>query len=333
MFRSGPPGPAGAGPLPGGGLRVRRAVARSFGGHSPTSLDPDLRVYLADMVAPYGLALREDMLARGVGHDYGEMAAELIRAAVAEDEPIDLLVLAFAIPDVRPGRSCALFLSSVCPGEPLAFAVSEQGPGAAHTALRLARTYARGGGFRRAMVIVVEQAALHYEPARTADGAPAPLPVGASAVMVLCEQSADHAGLDVRQYTGQNPEGANALVGKEIASLGAHRERTILILGSGLACVDLFSSGCRQIILADLGQPYTGQWAELAKGLPGWTADGALIMVADYDRQLGCLSLSVIDTAAGTGLAQADDDAAGASVAAAPSAARTEPSLIPAGSA
>jgi hypothetical protein len=324
MFRSGPPRPAGAGPLP-GGLRVRRAAARSFGGSSPTSLDPDLRVYLADLVEPYGLALREDMLARSVGHNYAEMAGELIRATVAEDEPIDLLVLAFAIPDVRPGSSAALYLSSICPGAPLAFAVSEQGPGAAHTGLRLARAYARSGGFRRTMVVVVEQAALHYEPARTADGTAPLLPVGASAVAVICEHSGEQNGLDVRQYPGQNAAGANALVGKEIAALGAERDRTILILGNGLACVDLFSTGCRQIILADLGQPYTGQWTELANGLPGWSADGALILVADYDKQLRCLSLSMIDTA-GPRVAEADDHAADEHV-------PTAATLIPAGSA
>ena len=295
MYRSGPPRPAGAGPA--AGLRVRRVAGRSFEGGSPTACDPDLRVFLADLVKPYGLALREDLLGRAVGHNYGEMAGELLRETVSEDEPIDLLVLAFAIPDVRPGRSTALYLSSICPGEPLAFAISEQGTAGAHTALKLAQALVSTGDFRRTMVVIVEQATLHYEPARTLDGAPPLMPAGAAAVAVVCDRVAGPGGVTVRQYPGQTPESANALVGKEIVTLGEDRSRTVLILGSGLACVDLFSSGCRQIILADLGQPFTGQWSELANGLLGWAAEGALILVADYDRQLCCLSLCVIDTA------------------------------------
>ncbi|HEV2635720.1 MAG TPA: hypothetical protein VGX23_11275 [Actinocrinis sp.] len=307
MHRSGPPRPAGA-----AGLRVRRVVGRPFEGSSASSLDPDLRVYLGDMVRPYQLALREDLLQRSVGHNYGEMAEDLIRAAVPEDEPVDLLVLAFAIPDVRPGRSSALHLSNVCPGSPLAFALCEQGLGAAHTALRTAGAYARSSDVRRALVIVVEQAALHYEPARTADGAPPVIPSGANAVAVICERTDHGDGLTVRQYPQQTAESANDLVGKEIAELGADRARTVLILGSGLACVDLYSAGCRQIILADLGQPYTGQWTELARGLSGWSAQGALILVADYDRHLQCLSLCVIDTALPPGSAHPGGAAVGA---------------------
>ena len=35
------------------------------------------RVYLGDLVRPYGVALREDLLERGVGHTYAEMAEPL----------------------------------------------------------------------------------------------------------------------------------------------------------------------------------------------------------------------------------------------------------------
>jgi hypothetical protein len=299
MHRSGPPRPAGAGPGSGAGFRVRRAAARAFGGSSASSQDPDLRVYLADMVRPYRLALREDLLSTGAGHNYGEMAEELIRAAVPEDEPVDLLVLAFAIPDVRPGRSTALYLSSVCPGEPLAFALCEQGAAAAHSALRLVRDYGRGGGFRRGMVIVLEQAAVHYEPAPTHDGQPPVIPTGAAAVALICDYSGTQDGADIRQHAEQTPDSAYALLGKEIAAVGADRDQTVVILGGGLAQAEPDTTGCRQVIRADPGQPFTGQWSALAGGLPGWTETGSLILLADYDSDLQCLSLSRIDTAAG----------------------------------
>src|SRR5439155_25656265 len=120
--RTGPPpvaagrGASGAlGADPRGALpRLRRAERRVFGETSPTAFDPILRVFLADLVRPYGLPLREDLLREGAGHSYGEMAEPLVRAAVAGGEPVDLVVLAFAVHDLRLGRATALYLSDAC---------------------------------------------------------------------------------------------------------------------------------------------------------------------------------------------------------------------------
>ncbi|WP_117209515.1 2-hydroxy-acid oxidase [Allorhizocola rhizosphaerae] len=162
-------------------IRVRR---RLFG--TPAQLPPAHRaalgVFITDLVRPYGLALREQEVHNG--HSYGEMAAELIAETVGAHEPVDLLVLAFAIPDLWPGRATATYLSHVCPGEPLAFAVCDQGTAAAFTGLRLAREYLRGDGFERALVLIVEQAVLPYEPA-----APVTLPQRHAGVALLCGRS------------------------------------------------------------------------------------------------------------------------------------------------
>ena len=298
MYRSGPPQAAGGLRT---GLRVRRVASQVFDGTSETSLDPDLRVYLADMIRPYELALREDLLAERAGHNYGEMAEELLRATVSEDEPIDLLLLAFGIPDVRPGRCSALYLSSVCPGEPLAFAICEQGTGAAHTALKLARDYGRGGGnsgsgCQRALVLIVEQAALHYEPA------PSPtaplLPDRHTAVALVCDQSGTDESVLLRQHTDVAPESISSLLLADIAMLTVDHARTVVILGAGLAAMaqEVKATGCDDVVVACAGQPYTGMWSELAGGLPQWTAEGALILLADYDSQLRYLSVCGIDT-------------------------------------
>lgn len=298
MYRSGPPRAAGD---PQTGLRVRRVTSQVFDEASETSLDPDLRVYLSDMIRPYDLALREDMLAERVGHNYGEMAEELLRATVSADEPIDLLLLAFAIPDVRPGRCSALYLSSICPGEPLAFAICEQGTGAAHTALRLARDYGRGGGnsgsgSQRALVLIVEQAALHYEPAPSPT---APLvPDRHTAVALICDQSGTDESVLLRQHTDVAPEFVSSMLLMDLAELGAERTKTVVILGAGLAdmATEVKATGCDEVILACAGQPYTGMWSELAGGLPQWTDEGALVLLADYDSQLRYLSVCGIDT-------------------------------------
>lgn len=284
----------------GGPLRFTRVVSRVFDGRSETSLDPDLRVFVSDLVRPYGLALREDLLQQGSGHSYGEMAEELLRATVPADQPVDLLVLAFAVPDVRPGRSTALYLSDLCPGDPLAFAVCDQGAAAAFTALRLARDYTRTGGCRRALVLVVEQAALHYEPAPR-PGTGAPVPDRHTAVALLCERTGPAELTALRQHTDVDPGALPALLTAELTDLAAGRAEVVLILGPGLGpglrAADLDTSMAAEVLLAPAGRPYTGLWSELADGLAGWSSAGRLVLLAEYDPALRYLCVSAMDTA------------------------------------
>src|SRR5438309_1780009 len=96
---------------------LRRVVARDFPEPARTAADPGhrarLREYLSDLAAPYGVALREAMFAGPHGHSYGEMAEALLRDLLSGGEAVDLLVLAFAVPDIRPGRATATYLSHV----------------------------------------------------------------------------------------------------------------------------------------------------------------------------------------------------------------------------
>ncbi|MFC8453524.1 hypothetical protein [Kitasatospora sp. NPDC057223] len=280
---------------PRNGLRVARVVARDFDGHSETSLDPDLRVFVSDLARPYGLELREDLLRRGVGHSYGEMAEELLAQALPAGEPVDLLILAFSSPDVRPGRSAAVHLSRFCPGAPLAFAVCDQGPAAAFTALRIASDYSRSGACRRAVVLAVEQTSLHHRPA-----APVVLPDRHRAVALVCEQTDGDEAL-VRQSSGAVADSAPAQVRSEWAALGP---QAALISGPELALgpqaalsgpepereAGLGRDPLGPVVEAGPGQPFTGVWTQLAERLPAWRAERRPVLVADLDRRLGRLS-------------------------------------------
>ncbi|MEV8326319.1 hypothetical protein [Kitasatospora sp. NPDC056731] len=250
------------------GLRITRALARRFDGRSEASLHPDLRVFVSDLVRPYGLPLREDLLREGVGHSYEELAADLLREALAEDEPVDLLILAFDTPDVRPGAPSSLALSRSCPGTPLAFAVCDQGVAAAFTALRLAVDYHRTGSCRRAVVVLAEQTALHHEPA-----APVSLPERHGVVVLVCEE-APGPDMTIHQMPGAGL--SDTVVRDRAAELGPD---PALVLGPGLAGAD-----------GAAAQPFTGAWAELAEQLPAWRAQGRPVLVADLDRRLGVLS-------------------------------------------
>ncbi|MFJ9695980.1 hypothetical protein [Kitasatospora sp. NPDC101183] len=252
----------------GAGLRITRALARRFDGRSETSLDPDLRVFTSDLVRPYGLPLREDLLAQGVGHSYEELAAGLLREALAEDEPVDLLILAFDTPDVRPGAPSSLALSRSVPGTPLAFAVCDQGSAAAFTALRLAGAHHRTGGCRRAVVVLAEQGALHYEPA-----GPVALPQRHAVVVLVCEETSAPE-MTVRQIRGaDDPEKAVRAWAEELGP------ETDLLVGPGLDGTPWPGD-----------QPFTGLWADLADRLPATPEGRRPLAVAGFDRRLGVLS-------------------------------------------
>jgi hypothetical protein len=270
----------GAGAVTGPGLGIARVLNRDFDGRSETSLDPDLRVFVSDLVRPYGLPLREDLLRQGVGHTYGEMGEVLLRAALAPDEPVDLLIVAFDVPDVQPGRANAVHLSRFCPGSPLAFAVCDQGSAAAFTALRIASDYSRTGGCRRAVVLVMEQTALHYRPAE-----PVALPERQRGVVLVCEPTEGGGGgeMTVRQSSGGElgPDAGAALLRAERKALGPD---AAVVLGASLGTDPGAVPG------PVLAQPLTGVWTELAANLPAWRAEGRPVLVADLDRRHGRLS-------------------------------------------
>ncbi len=259
---------------------LRRVVVRDFPERAAVAADPGhrahLRQYLSDLVAPYGIALREEMFAGAHGQSYGEMAQALLGEVVPAGEAVDLLVLAFAVPDIRPGRATATFLSHVCPGRPFAFAICDQGTAAAFTGLRLIRDYA---DLPRAVLLVVEQAALHYPPAT-----PAPVPVGHTGVAVLTGTGGPMRLREMRQHTGVAPQDAWRLVGATGPDV---------LAGPGLAALRA-GGGARA------GQPSTGLWAALAEEL---RRDGTprSIRLADYDPPLGYLSVSTVDVQSGGG--------------------------------
>jgi hypothetical protein len=257
-----------------GGMR-----RRLFDGSARFTGDPghraELHTYLGDLLRPYGLGLT------GVpgGQSYGEMAEVLIGDLVTADRPVDLLVLAFAVPDVRPGRATATYLSHVCPGNPLAFAVCDQGSAAAFTGLRLAGEYLRTGGCRRALLLVVEQAGLPYQPV-----APAPVPDRHAGVALLLEGTGPPVEV-LRQHPNVAPHQVGVRLSAELATLDP---AATTVLGPELAG---FAGGSARV--APAGQPHTGVWWELA----GLGEAAGPVVLADYDRALG--HLCVLATGAG----------------------------------
>jgi hypothetical protein len=268
----------------GGRLRLHRAAGRTFDELTGQALNPSLRGYVADMTAPFGIAVREDLIEQGVGHSYGEMCVPLLTELVSEERPADLLVLATGIPDDRLGRATATYLSWHCAGAPLAFAVCDQGLLAAFTALHLIDGYARTGGCRRAVLLVAEQPTLFHELP-----APAPVPDRAAAVGVVLEAAGPQDALSIQRQTRVEEHRVAEVLATEVARLSGDGPEPTVLLGAGLAEVAADRSLGGDVRVCRRGQPYTGIWFELSRELPRWRESGVPVLLAEYDPTLGFL--------------------------------------------
>jgi 4-hydroxymandelate oxidase len=275
-----------------------RAVRRTFTGRAEFLADAANRArvgeYLADMARPYGrevpAALFGEPPSPALGHSYGEMAGALIGPAVPDDEPVDLLVLAFSIHDLRPGRQTAAYLSHLTPGAPMAFAICDQGSAAAFSGLRIAREYASSAGIRRALLIVVEQAALPYECAATVPSQ------HRGVAMIYGAGAAPAARLAaVRQHPGVPPGGVAGLAAADLAELAASHREAALVLGDALAAL-WAAPAARRVRVMPPGQPSTGVWWGLIDELAGDAGRPDLVVAADYDPDLRYLCLTAFDT-------------------------------------
>lgn len=288
MYRVGSPA-IGAGTA---AVRISGAARRVFDDQAESARDPAYRAWVADMVRPYGLSLREEAFGEGLGQSYGHMAGVLIAEAVPADRPVDLLVMAFAVSDVMPWGSIAPHLSHLCPGNPMAFAVCDCGTVAAFTGLRLIRAHAVAADSLRALLVVLEQSAIHHELA-----VPAAVPARHAAVALRCDQAG--AGLldSVRLRAGVARTEAGRLLAADLAELSAGHGDVTVVAGSGLAeaVISAAPTVAGEVIVASADQPSTGVWWEVAGRLPEWAARGRRVLVADYDPLPGSLCLAAID--------------------------------------
>ncbi|WMF04495.1 2-hydroxy-acid oxidase [Micromonospora robiginosa] len=237
--------------------------------------------YLTDLTRPYGL--RFDPTARG--QSYGEMAAALIPTLVPDDEPVDLLVLAYAVHDALPGRATAAYLSHVCPGTPMSFALCDQGSAAAFTGLRIADASA----YRRTLLIAVEQAVLPYDPGVA-------VPARHRAVALLLGGGPADGGARVtalRQHADVGPAEVAGLAAAELRALGAGSPDVAVVLGAGLAATGI-ALGASPVTAMPPGQPSTGVWWALLDRIDAGPDRPGAVLVADYEPDLRYLCLVIL---------------------------------------
>lgn len=203
-------------------------------------------------------------------------AVDALGPLAARDAP-QIAVLAYVTPDFEHTRFAASLLHARLPGDPLTFAVSDQGVLSPFTALRVAVEYARRCGWTRLLLVVADQSSQ-------------PFPHPESGQLAVDRDAA------VALLLGW--EGGDA----PVAGLGQGRpEQALPALRTDLAGASLLAAG---VGLADgpelplpgprrrnapAGQPCTGVWSAL-RGAPAGRA-----VLADYDRELDRLAHCTLD--------------------------------------
>ncbi|MGV9364737.1 hypothetical protein [Amycolatopsis sp. NPDC003731] len=247
-------------PLP---LRLALAIRREFGPGERAIDVPALHRYFADLSRGHDIGFRPDRVTRARGNPFLEMARELL-AGQLSGERIDLAIVAHAAPEFDPRLSAPVNLTAVLPGHPLVFSVSGQGSLAPFTALRIAGSYVRRHGYRRVLVLIMDQGVTPYD---------TPDRIGDAAVALLFEAGG---GRTVR--VGYEPE----------ATLDAVPElepAETVVIGPGLAGLGSWPDA----VVAPPEFPCTGLWAPLADG----PAAGPVVL-ADHDPRRGALGICVV---------------------------------------
>ncbi|MGY4912939.1 hypothetical protein [Micromonospora aurantiaca (nom. illeg.)] len=254
-----------------GRLRPTQVIARRFDPDpEPYRGDPLLEEYLSDMTELYGRRFDRDRHAAAARNSFTGMADRLVRDLDLA-APVDLIAIAHSTPDGDPRRVTACYLNELVQGDPLAFAVSDQGPAAAFTALRLLGTYSGDFPGCRALLLILEQTTIPYEVV----GARYPVPGDDVGVAVLLEPAGSD-GTSVHQRPDVSPAAAGTLLDELVPA------DAVLITGPGLTA--------RGQAVPAPGLGAAGVWAEFARQRAGTAGP---IAVADHDPVSGTLCAAV----------------------------------------
>ncbi|MBP2702769.1 hypothetical protein JOL79_03000 [Microbispora sp. RL4-1S] len=275
-------------------MRLHRIESRTFGEgvpFLPESASPLLRSYVDDLTALYGMTAKAGFLRTARRHSYADIAGGMLRELEPLPGPVGLLAVATAVPDSDLLQSPTSFLADAVPGNPLPLGVVDQGVVAPFTALRLIQRFAADGSYGTALLMIMDQRTLPYEPEMPSQARPE---ADAAVALVLSDEGAA-GGLAVRHRVGVSPDEAAAVLAEELAAGRAGDDVTVV---AGRGVLGLLPAGLAEVREAAPGLPCTGVWAALADGMPRWRSAGRRVVVCDYDRTLRYLSTCVIDVEA-----------------------------------
>lgn len=284
--------------------------------------------FFTERAAPYQaeFGVEIDTTLPGNHNSYSYLSTRLL--AQLTSEPPDLVVIAHALPDCGQSTSISGHVQRYLSGEPMIFAISEQGRTTAFTALRMALALARTGTYQRIAVLALDQGTIAFppDPALTGLDFATDHTVG----LLLTSDGRDELTA-LRQLTGISADSSSSgsadshsaltailtteLVKSAVPAI-ADRE-LVFVLGDGLTDKKLGGElteeldrsadlaelyrGRYRIRQAPTGQLCTAVWSELARELNRSDAAERTVVAAEYDRELGYLSLLRLDVPSSSG--------------------------------
>lgn len=260
---------------------VRAARYTAQGQGVPYEPVASLEEFFREVGAPYGVEFdREGYAASGrrtsVELAYG--ALDRLGPLTAQECP-EVVVVAYASPDFDHAELVASCLKRRLPGEPLSFALSDQGALAPFSALRVALEYARRCGLRRLLLMVVDQST---QPFAVPDSGQAA--VRADVAVALLIDWDGGAGAVRGMAHGRPSSGVFALWDEAVA----------VVVGAGFSddgVAPELPPYEGTLMRGEPGQPCTGVWTALL----GAPAGARHAVVADYDRERDFLAYCTLD--------------------------------------
>jgi hypothetical protein len=257
------------------GLRFRAASWIAEVPQRALELTPPGREYFGELVEPFGAQVDEDLLQRPGGHvSYTELVQRLVEQApapVTGVEP-DLVLLASALPDLTPAVSVASYLNHLTGGQAQSFAVTEQGLGAAFTALRTAAAFERVGRCERFVLAVVEQARVpSYDPVVH------DRPLHGSGALLVFDRSPGSGVIEVVP-----PAAAPGELPDRLAEVARGEGRTLVVLGPW-AGEDALPDLAGHIHRIPAGHYCTSVWLALAENGERWAGEYDRVVLCDRD--------------------------------------------------
>ncbi|WP_051450887.1 hypothetical protein [Actinospica robiniae] len=271
-----------------------------------------LAAFFAERCAPYGVHVDTEQALPGNHNSYPYLVTQALAALnVPAAPPPDLVVIAHALPDCDLATSVAGHVQQLLTGQPMVFAVTDQGRTTAFAALRAAGALARGGGYQRIAVLALDQGTIAYRDPALADLDPST--DHAVGMLFTAEGLAELTAL--RTLPEVEPDQVGTVLATELAKIapsawpedqGPVRSpfrpaEPVLILGHGPRTGRLADElpdpgelpGPWRVRQAAPGRICTRVWTELAAELaaaPDQRKD-RLTVVAEYDQELRYLAL------------------------------------------
>jgi 4-hydroxymandelate oxidase len=260
------------------------AVQLSFG---PADRYPDVNAlaHYRDLAAAFGVGFDPELLDKGNRNTFTTMCLATLAALGELAEPLDLVVLAHAVPDIDVTGFAASALSHRMSGEPPAFAVGDQGVATPFTALGIAAEYLRGDDTKRVLVVLLDQLTVPYRTPLPARQEP---DTDAAVGLLLAADPAAGGGLAVHQIADVDPADVPTILPSMLRELTATSAAPVVIAGSGLDAIrDLPDLGV-PVVETPPGRPTTGLWCDLQVQPDAW------VIAIDYDRTLRYLCAAAI---------------------------------------